>query len=272
MLVITGVSAVIRPAIVGRRVTARDGIFYVLSIGLLLQVFRDGHATISEALLFLGLYVAYLVVLYLWPRFMPEPLPEEEVVTDVLEQEIGIEETKTGVYYQVTQFISRGLGLLTGDPHKSYGRAFIVAIIIIVGISYLLVESSVLLAGAIGVPSILVALTILAAGSSAPDMIASALVAREGRGDMAISNAIGSNIFDITIGLGLPWLIVLLLRPGVVEIGNTGLWESALILLGTVVILLIFMTTGRLLSRIEGAILIGLYIAYVVWIWFSNLT
>merc|ERR1711871_1716908 len=49
--------------------------------------------------------------------------------------------------------------------------------------------------------------TILAAGTSVPDAIGSLLVARDGQGDMAVSNAIGSNVFDILLGLGLPWVL-----------------------------------------------------------------
>lgn len=271
ILIITGISAIILPAAVGWRVTARDGLFYVASIGLLLLTFSDGQATLLDALLFLSLYVAYLVVLFLWPRFVREEAVADEDTIELLEGEIAIEEARTGVYYRVTQTLSRGLGFLTGDPRRSFVRAFLVSIVIIVAISFVLVESSVTLAEALGVPSILVALTVLAAGSSAPDLIASALVAREGRGDMAVSNAIGSNIFDITVGLGLPWLLVLIFQPGAIAIGTDGLWASALILLGTVVVVLVFLATDRLLSRIEGIILVVLYVAYVVWIWVSSL-
>ncbi len=271
ILVITGISAMILPAAVTWRVTARDGLFYVASIGLLLLAFQDGQATILDASLFLLLYAAYLIVLFLWPRFVHEEPAEQQDNIDVLEEQIEVEQARSGVYYRVTQTVSRGIGLLTGDPRQSFVRAFLVSIAIIVGISILLVNSSISLAEAIGVPPILVALTVLAAGSSAPDLIASALVAREGRGDMAVANAVGSNIFDITVGLGLPWLLVLVLGGGEIAIGSDGLWESALILLGTVFVLLVFLTTNRELSRLEGAILVVLYAIYVVWIWVSNI-
>merc|ERR1711998_724958 len=51
----------------------------------------------------------------------------------------------------------------------------------------------------------LMGLTLVAAGTSIPDALGSITVAREGHGDMAVSNAIGSNVFDIFLGLGLPW-------------------------------------------------------------------
>merc|ERR1719272_2047699 len=54
---------------------------------------------------------------------------------------------------------------------------------------------------------------VLSAGTSVPDAIGSLLVARDGQGDMAVSNAIGSNLFDILLGLGLPWMLGTLIFP-----------------------------------------------------------
>lgn len=58
---------------------------------------------------------------------------------------------------------------------------------------------------ALGIPDTIMGLTFLAAGTSVPDTIASVLVAKQGMGDMAVSNSIGSNVFDILLGLALPW-------------------------------------------------------------------
>ena len=56
-------------------------------------------------------------------------------------------------------------------------------------------------------------LTVLAAGTSVPDLLSSVIVARMGaEGDMAVSSYIGSNIFDILVGLPLPWLIFALVQ------------------------------------------------------------
>ena len=67
-----------------------------------------------------------------------------------------------------------------------------------------------------GVPASIMGLTVLAAGTSVPDALGSIVAAREGMGDMAVSNAIGSNVFDICLGLGLPYLI----KTGIVEGGK----------------------------------------------------
>jgi len=63
---------------------------------------------------------------------------------------------------------------------------------------------------AFGIPTIIMGLTFVAAGTSVPDLLSSVIVARKGEGDMAVSSSIGSNIFDILVGLPLPWLIFIL--------------------------------------------------------------
>jgi len=60
-------------------------------------------------------------------------------------------------------------------------------------------------------------LVFIAAGASVPDAIASLIVAREGLGDMALTNAIASNVFDILICLGLPWF----LKTAIVDPGSS---------------------------------------------------
>lgn len=266
ILVITGASALMRPAKITRPVIIRDCLIYTISIALLLGVYVDGHVTLAETFVFLGLYAIYLIILYYWHRFFPGGEDSLELLGQELEEEI----TKEGWFNRLTAGITQGLAYLTGDAQKSYLRAFIVSVLLIAGLSWLLVENAVIFAQAIGVPPILIALTILAGGSSVPDLIASVLVAREGRGEMAVTNAVGSNIFDISIGLGLPWLLVLLAGRNEIPVGTAGLYASTLILLGTVVILFVFANTGKTLSRLEGGILVGLYVVYVLWAWLQG--
>jgi len=73
--------------------------------------------------------------------------------------------------------------------------------------SYLMVWWAIRIGEAWGVPDEVMGLTFLAAGTSVPDLLSSVIVAKMGMGDMAVSSSIGSNIFDILIGLPLPWLL-----------------------------------------------------------------
>ena len=75
------------------------------------------------------------------------------------------------------------------------------------GFSYLMVSWAEIIGNTIGIPSVIMGLTVLAAGTSVPDLLSSVIVARRGNGDMAVSSSIGSNIFDILVGLPVPWIL-----------------------------------------------------------------
>jgi len=99
---------------------------------------------------------------------------------------------------------------------------FSVSLLFIAGFSYFLVYcvemfGTAILGGGNSV-TVVMAFTILAAGTSVPDLVSSMAVARAGEGDMAVSSSIGSNIFDILVGLPLPWI----LKIGIIEMGING--------------------------------------------------
>ncbi|MEM1008419.1 MAG: calcium/sodium antiporter [Myxococcota bacterium] len=273
ILVITGASALAKPIKMTWKVALRDTVVYISCIFLLLLTFADGKISALEASLFLGFYTVYLIMLFQWNRFFPERDDPIEALQDMIEGELKAPSNWLSRIHRLT---TASIGVLAGDAQKSYMRAFIVSILLIIGLSWALVESTVLFANAVHIPPVVVALTLLAAGTSAPDLISSMIVAKQDRGDMAISNAVGSNIFDILIGLGLPWLLTIGLRSTglmggdtTILVGTAGLWSSVLVLLGTVIILMTFLSTGRKLSRIEGFILILLYVGYCLWTWLS---
>ena len=67
----------------------------------------------------------------------------------------------------------------------------------------------------LGIPDTVMGLTFIAAGVSVPDALSGIAVVKEGHGDMAVSNAIGSNVFDILVCLGLPWFLdTAIVNPG----------------------------------------------------------
>jgi K+-dependent Na+/Ca+ exchanger-like protein len=259
ILIITGVSALVGKQLrISLPAVERDSVFYMVSILLLLYVFWDGAITLPEAMIFLVLYGLYLFVLLRWKENSDQEKQVESEEPEAVEQSAGFRQI-------INSALTTGIGWLAGDAQKSYLRAFSVSIVFVIGLSWLLVDYAVVFAGAIRLPPVIVALTILAAGTSAPDLISSIDVARQGRGGMAVANAIGSNIFDVLIGLGLPWLIVLLLWKPAVLVGTGGLLLSTFILIGTVVVLFIFLYTGRVLSKLEGWTLLVIYAAYVAW-------
>lgn len=263
VLVITGASALARPVKVVFATVTRDVIAYALSIGMLLWAFRDSRIELYEAAAFLAFYGAYIGVLAMWSKYFKHD--DDPIVT--LEATVENERGSEGVLGM--QLVSRVVGqvyhLLIGDPRSQFVRAFIISIVLISALSWILVESGIAFATALGVPPVIVALTILAGGTSVPDMISSIVVARQGRGEMAVANAVGSNVFDILVGLGLPWAIMILAGRGTISVGTEGLLSSTYLLLGSVVVLYVFMLTKKNLSRFEGLLLIGGYIVFVTW-------
>lgn len=262
ILVITGVSAVVAGGLrIHMFAVRRDTFYYLGAIAYLAIVFIDGNITLLEAGVGLVAYAVYVLLLAKWKA--PE-IPEEEREQKVTESEPYPAKTDN-LFRKVEAVIVRLIKMVTGAPNENYIWTFFVAIVFIILLSYVLVEATIVFSAGIGIPPIIVALTLLAAGTSAPDLIASMEVAREGRGGMAVANAIGSDIFDVFIGLGLPWFITLIaIRPDI-HVAADGLWISIAILVGTTLVLYYFLHTARTLSRREGIILLLLYAAFVVY-------
>ena len=106
-----------------------------------------------------------------------------------------------------------------GGKHEDrYLWTFVISIVVIGGITAAVVEVVSLMGCIIGLAPVTMGLTFLAAGTSAPDAISSIFVARSGLADMAVSNALGSNVFDILVGLGLPWFLATLIFQEDIEL------------------------------------------------------
>ncbi|XP_041428952.1 sodium/potassium/calcium exchanger 4 isoform X2 [Xenopus laevis] len=118
---------------------------------------------------------------------------------------------------------------------------FIASTLWIAIFSYIMVWMVTVIGYTLGIPDVIMGITFLAAGTSVPDCMASLIVARQGLGDMAVSNSIGSNVFDILVGLGLPWgLQTMVINYGsTVKINSKGLVYSVFLLLGSVALTVI---------------------------------
>ncbi len=267
ILVITGASAVIANELrIHVFAIRRDIIYYLVSIAYLAFIFLDGEVFLYEAIIGLIAYAAYVAFLAFYkPKEQPDlPLPPK--VTESTPYEEQAADTGGGIPLRKLEHFLVGLiRKITGAPSENYVWTFFVAIVFIVILSYILVEATIVFAAGVGIPPVLVALTLLAAGTSAPDLIASIEVAREGRGGMAVANAVGSDIFDVFVGLGFPWFVAIVFQ-GVpsIHVGADGLWISIAMLVGTTLVLWFFLERKRNLSRNEGIILLILYVLFVI--------
>lgn len=122
--------------------------------------------------------------------------------------------------------------------HRWFMATFVASTLWIAVFSYLMVWMVTIISSTLGIPDYIMGITFLAAGTSVPDCMASLIVARQGLGDMAVSNSIGSNIFDILLGLGFPWALRTLVvdHGSVVHINNKGLVYSVVLLLASVLL------------------------------------
>ncbi|XP_076606823.1 sodium/potassium/calcium exchanger 3-like isoform X2 [Chaetodon auriga] len=120
--------------------------------------------------------------------------------------------------------------------HRWFMVTFVASTLWIAVFSYLMVWMVTIISYTLDIPDYIMGITFLAAGTSVPDCMASLIVARQGMGDMAVSNSIGSNIFDILLGLGFPWALRTLVvdHGSSVFINNKGLVYSVILLLASV--------------------------------------
>ncbi|XP_006208275.1 sodium/potassium/calcium exchanger 4 [Vicugna pacos] len=149
---------------------------------------------------------------------------------------------------------------------KFFMLTFVMATLWIAVFSYLMVWLVTIIGYTLGIPDVIMGITFLAAGTSVPDCMASLIVARQGLGDMAVSNTIGSNVFDILVGLGIPWgLQTMLINYGsTVKINSRGLVYSVVLLLGSVALTVLGIHLNKWkLDRKLGVYVLVLYAIFL---------
>jgi len=256
ILVIIGASAMVKSAKLVWQPVMRDLIFYLIAVVMLFVVMYSGEVSILEGFILVAIYGLYLLaVMYGRKLFKFED-------GDVMEEDEPEEELKGW------RLIFKPLHIILEKifpPAKHYWLTFFFSIGAIAVLCWVLVESAIGISHLLNIPEVIVALTVLAIGTSIPDMMSSIIVARQGRGGMAVSNAIGSNIFDILIGLGLPWLLIMLFTNDEINTSTNDLIESVVLLIVSVVFIFLVLLLGKWkMSRKTGFILVTLYVLYLV--------
>ncbi|XP_038626417.1 sodium/potassium/calcium exchanger 2 isoform X2 [Tachyglossus aculeatus] len=152
------------------------------------------------------------------------------------------------------------------SSRKFFPISFFGSITWIAIFSYLMVWWAHQVGETIGISEEIMGLTILAAGTSIPDLITSVIVARKGLGDMAVSSSVGSNIFDITVGLPLPWLLFTIInnfKP--VAVSSNGLFCAIVLLFIMLLFVIISIAVCRWrMNKLLGFTMFGLYFVFLV--------
>lgn len=148
---------------------------------------------------------------------------------------------------------------------KYFPIAFLVSILWIAIFSYFMVWWATVAGVTLGISDAVMGLTFLAAGTSVPDLITSVLVAKEGKGDMAVSSSIGSNLFDVTVGLPVPWLLYTIIFGRAMEVNSVGIGCS----IGMLFVMLLLVFCSIIVFKWEmtkpmGGIMLVLYVIFVI--------
>ena len=215
------------------------------------------------------------------PLRIQDHCKDDEEKLSLLEEKVQIIDESDISPFSVPQgFISRVLWILTlpisclfyvtiptwcsNRWEKWYLVSFFVSVVWIALLTYALVWMVLTIGFTIGISDVIMGLTFLAAGNSSADAMSSLIVARQGNGDMAVANAVRSNIFDILLCLGLPWLV----KTTAVNLGGRILIESgsikysALFLFATVLaVIFLLMLSKWYLNKCTGLAFLILYVA-----------
>jgi len=130
--------------------------------------------------------------------------------------------------------------------------------------TYFMVDWAIEIGDTIKIPTYIMGMTFLAAGTSIPDLLSSVIVARQGHGDMAVSSSVGSNIFDILVGLPLPWIVFILIKDKNVRILSCGLAVSIIVLIIMLVAVAVSIRfSGWQMSKLLGYTMFFLYFVFL---------
>lgn len=221
--IILGLSALIYPLLVKRQLLKLDVPVMILSALLFFLMFLDHEISRGEALVLILLFIFYISYLLF--------ISKKNVA---VEEEEEIKETK----------------------HWTLDVLFIVVgLLALVYGSDLLVVNATLIAGRLGMSEAMIGLTIVAAGTSMPELATSVVAALKKRSDIAIGNVVGSNIFNILLILGVAGLIQPIRTP---EIN----YVDSLFSIGIGLLLWLFMKAGSRIRRWQGAAFIVFYMIY----------
>jgi cation:H+ antiporter len=133
--------------------------------------------------------------------------------------------------------------------------------VVVVG-AELLVDGAVSTARSLGVSDAVIGLTVVAIGTSAPELVTTVMSTLRGDRDIAIGNLIGSSVLNITVILGLTVTVA----PDAVPVPDDVL-ASDLVLLAVVALLAVpTLLTGRRMNRVEGGLFVATYVVYLTWL------
>ncbi len=236
VLLVLGASALVAPLLVRQQLIRLDVPLMIGASLVFWAVAADGTVTMPEGLLMVGLLLVYLA--FVWRASRRE---KAEIVAEY-EQEFGYHPS-------------------AGTRLKLRNAALIAVggLLLVLGAGWL-VDGAVSLARGLGVSDLLIGLTIVAIGTSLPELTTSLVAAVRGERDIAVGNVVGSNIFNILSVLGLTAVVA----PAGVPVSETAIGIDLPFMVAVAIACLPLFATGRIIARLEGAFLLAYGVGYTM--------
>ena len=244
-----------------RKVLRRDGIVLIVTIFILVIVIDQESLRSIHGFILVLAYILYLGYMVFTMKNIKEPIE----VPAVAEREISNESLFVKICKLKLECLVVGKREL---DNKNSWMLLIVSTIFMSFGTWLLVLGTKFLSEELNIPILFIAVILAAAASSVPDTVISIKDAQKGNYDDAISNALGSNIFDISFALGLPLLLYTLvygeikMEPAVIEL-STELW---LFLLITTILGILIFISGKKMTRSKAYLFLGIYLVFVLFV------
>jgi cation:H+ antiporter len=245
VLFILGIAALIAPLVVSKQLIRFD-VPLMIGISIIAIIFgSDGSISRIEGILLFAGIIAYTVFLIYQSR-KENKAKAAAAKADEFDNEYSDKPKNSLDYLKNIAFIIIGLGLLVQG-------------------SRWLVDGAIAIARTLGVDDVVIGLTIVAAGTSLPEVAASVIASIKGERDIAVGNVVGSNIFNILSVMGLSAIVAPNGLPVAPSIEN---FDMPIMIAVAFACIPIFFT-GWTIARWEGAVFLGYYMAYTVYLVFN---
>lgn len=238
ILFILGITAVVAPIVIAEQLIRMDAPIMLAVSFLVVGLAVDGTLGLVDSLVLLSCLVAYTVFALRQSR------AESQNVQDEYAEEYAQKQPRTAKNVLINFFF-----VLIGLAFLALGARW-------------LVDSAVAIARALRVSELVIGLTIVAIGTSLPEVTTSLLATLKGESDIAVGNAVGSNIFNLLGVLGVGTL----LAPGGIPVGARLLQFDFLVMIFVALVSLPVFFIDNRISRWEGLLLLAYYVAYVTYI------
>lgn len=236
VLLVLGISALVGGGlVVAQRIVRIDVPLVIVASLLVLVLSLNGSLGRWEGALLVTLLVVYLVWTIVSTRRGGAPPP--------IDVDLDLDGARSSSLPAELGFVAAGLALL------------------VVG-SQALVSAATTVAEALGVSELVIGLTVVAVGTSLPEIATSILAAARGERDLAVGNAIGSNLFNLLAVLGVTALV----SPRALSVLEGAITVDMPVMIAASLACLPLFATGYVLERWEGGVFLGFYGAYLAWL------